>query len=193
MWTKEDKTFALVIHSKTPKCYRLLKKIIPLSSKSTLNSSFKNIPFQSGLNKRFFQKLSQKVRKLQILDNTCALLFDEISLCSQLTFAKAQDKIIGYVDLGQLGRKNEFADHELVFMAVGLHKNWKQPIAYYFTKGTVKTLDLKMLILNIIESLQNVGLNNVMATVCDQGSNNRAIGNNPLLKYQGPYFFVKGE
>lgn len=35
---------------------------------------------------------------------TCTLIFDEISLAQQLTFDISNDKIVGYVDHGTVGR-----------------------------------------------------------------------------------------
>lgn len=91
------------------------------------------------------------------LDKYCSLLFDEISFSDQLTFDSAKDKVLGYVDLGLLGRINNHANHAIVFMIHGLHKPWKQPVAYFFTKDTVKTPQLKFLIKNVIMTLEEGG------------------------------------
>lgn len=107
------------------------------------------------------------------LDKYCALLFDEMSISTNLKYNTSLDEVVGYVDLGSLGRSHEYANHALVFMIQGLYKRWKQPIAYYFTKDVVKTKTLKILIVEIISALQNCGLI-VVCTICDQGSTNQA-------------------
>jgi hypothetical protein len=77
-------------------------------------------------------------------------------------------------------------------MVRGIRKNYKQTVAYYFTRDTVKTHQLKQIIVYIIKQLQEVGLN-VVATVCDQGSTNRTAikelcGEN--RDRPSPFFFV---
>ncbi|KAH1028787.1 hypothetical protein HUJ05_002118 [Dendroctonus ponderosae] len=76
----------------------------------------------------------------------------------QLTFDKSRDMIIGYVDLGHLGRVNKSANHALIFMVYGLHKNWKQPAAVFFTRGTVESKPLQSLVKDIIIALEAAGL-----------------------------------
>lgn len=58
-------------------------------------------------------------------------------------------------------------------MLRGIRKSWKQVIAYYFTTNTISTMALKDIIITVISRLQKEGFN-VMATICDQGSTNRA-------------------
>lgn len=84
------------------------------------------------------------------------------------------EKVLEYVDLGAIwGEKNEIADHALVLMIHGLKKTWKQPIAFYFTKGTIKRSQLKLLIAEIIVTLQGISLK-VLTRIYEQGLTNRA-------------------
>lgn len=39
------------------------------------------------------------------LGKTCVIVFDEIFLLQNLTFNITKDKVVGYVDLGPLGRR----------------------------------------------------------------------------------------
>ncbi|ENN76562.1 hypothetical protein YQE_07012, partial [Dendroctonus ponderosae] len=122
------------------------------------------------------------------IDRNCILMFDEMS--EQLTFDKSRNMIIGYVDLGYLGRVNKSANHALIFMVHGLHKNWKHPVA-----GTVESKALQSLIKDIIIALEAAGLV-VLATVCDQGATNRKSISNLCLETQNrnyepnPYFKI---
>lgn len=195
-WTTQDKVLALAIHSRGPKCYNFLRRIIPLPCKSTLQVLLQNIPIQPGLNTLYLKKLSKKIAKMQPLDKTCTLIFDEISLAEKLCFDASQDKVLGYVDLGSMGRQNQIANHALVFMACGLHKKWKQPVSFYFTKDTIKTGQLKNLLKETISALQGIGLS-VLATICDQGSTNRSaikqMCSSATSEYTGPYFYVNNQ
>ncbi|ENN78824.1 hypothetical protein YQE_04718, partial [Dendroctonus ponderosae] len=105
------------------------------------------------------------------IDRNCILMFDGILLSKQLTFDKSKNMIIGYVDLGHLGRVNKPPNHALVFMVHGLHNNRKQPVAFFFTRITVESKSLQSLIKDIIIALKAAGLV-VLATVCDQGATN---------------------
>ncbi|KAF2903779.1 hypothetical protein ILUMI_02385 [Ignelater luminosus] len=106
-------------------------------------------------------------------DRNCTLMFDEMSLNSGFYYLKDKQKIVGYEDLGHLGRTEKGANHALVFMVRGIRKFWKQTIAYYFTAHSISTISLKNIIVEIISNLQQIGLK-VVATVCDQGTTNRA-------------------
>ncbi|CAH1383823.1 unnamed protein product [Tenebrio molitor] len=86
----------------------------------------------------------------------CKLIFDEVALSTNLTYSRSTDKIIGYEDLGSLGRNKNLANHALVFMVQGLCSGWKQPISYYFVKDTVKSQNLKFLITEVITELQKI-------------------------------------
>jgi hypothetical protein len=48
------------------------------------------------------------------------------------------DCIEGFEDRGSQGRTCNIANHALLFMICGLCKKWKQPVAYYFTRGSTK-------------------------------------------------------
>ena len=49
-------------------------------------------------------------------------MVDEISLACDYTYDISEDKVVGHVDLGSLGRRNEPADPALVFMINGLKR-----------------------------------------------------------------------
>ncbi|CAH0562806.1 unnamed protein product [Brassicogethes aeneus] len=100
-------------------------------------------------------------------------------------------EICGFVDLGHLGRTAERAEHALVFMICGISNNWKEIVAYYLTQSTISSLNLKLLIVEIISKLQSIVLK-VRLTVCDQGSTNRGALN--MLSREntnkpGPFYF----
>lgn len=72
----------------------------------------------------------------------------------------------------QRQRQPEFADHAQVFMVRGLIKNYKQAIFYTFSASATKGPELAKQIKNVITEVQKTGLI-VVASVCDQGTNNR--------------------
>lgn len=167
-WSQEDKIFALAVHKRGPKCYRFLRKYINLPSVSSLNRILKDIPLSTGVNLQILYSLKRRLAKCSEELQKCVLLFDEVSLQHGLTYDQLNDNIVGYVDMGDLGRFREEANHALVFMLASVSGKWKQPIAFYFSKDQTKTIYLKGLLRNILSCLIKNGFD-VIGCICDQG------------------------
>ena len=56
-------------------------------------------------------------------------------------------------------------------MLRGLCKRWKQPVAYYLTRGSTKGDTLVDFLMEVLDACHNAGLV-VVATLCDMGANN---------------------
>jgi hypothetical protein len=105
------------------------------------------------------------------IDRYCCLLFDEMSIRENVRFNQKFDCIDGFEDLGSQGRTCNIANHALLFMVRGLHRKWKQPVAYYLSCGSTKAEMLVQLLREVLGACHNVGLH-VVATVCGLGTNN---------------------
>lgn len=66
---------------------------------------------------------------------------------------------------------------------------WKQPVGYYLTHSTMAATILKDRLLELITLLQGIGLT-VVATVCDQGTNNRSMYRALGVSQDSPVFTV---
>lgn len=176
-WTKKNKISALAIYKRSPKAYRYLANIMPLPSERTLQIVLRKMPMETGLNKQAIEYLIRIAPTQSPQGKLGCLLFDEVKLKPCLILNEATDEVDGFVDFGKDGETHEdtrietVADHALVFMFQGLYAKFKQPIAYYFVKGTVSSPKLTSLIKFIIESIKTTGFR-VVATVCDQGPTN---------------------
>ncbi|XP_044757466.1 uncharacterized protein LOC123315702 isoform X2 [Coccinella septempunctata] len=192
-WTVKGKAFALSIFKRSPRLYRYLRAFFQLPSPRTLQTLLSHIPFECGVLVPVLEYLKLQTEEMTELERNCALIFDEISLSSGFSYESHKQRISGFEDLGQLGRTSNQANHALVFMIRGIKKNFKIPVAYYFVKDTVKSTDLKNLIILVIEKLQMVGIK-ICATVCDQGSTNRGALSSLVAdctnKKPSPYHFV---
>ncbi|KAJ3640332.1 hypothetical protein Zmor_003639 [Zophobas morio] len=171
-YTKEMKLFALTMYKRSPRLYKYMQVHFELPSPRVLKRVLNGVVFDIGFNNNLLQCLKVEVSRMHELDRYCTLMFDEIKLSSILHYEKYRQIIMGYEDLGYLGRFNKNADHALVFMARGVRKRWKQPIAYFFTWKTIKTPHLKQIVVRCVQELRSIGLN-VVTTVCDQGATNR--------------------
>jgi hypothetical protein len=98
-------------------------------------------------------------------------MFDEMSIRENLHFSQKFGCIEGFEDLGSHGRKRFVANHALVFMLHGLHKKWKQPVAYYLVRGSTKGQMLGEFLMEVLGACHDAGLE-VVATVCDMAANN---------------------
>ncbi|KAI4466790.1 thap domain-containing protein 9 [Holotrichia oblita] len=129
-------------------------------------------------------------------DKYCVVTFDEVSLAETLVYSQVTDKFrLDYVDLGHLGRQHILANHALVFMVTGIRESFKQPLAYYFTRDTIKASQLDLILSEVITSVQKIGLI-PLAIVCDQASTNMRVVKvkcgEHSIKRPGPYFYENG-
>lgn len=184
-YTSTDKALALSLYHSSPKTYQLLRKIFALPSKSTLTQALQCVDIYPGCSVKFMEAFKLKVNSMNPEDRKCVLIFDEMSIKSAVKYDKRRDCIEGLEDLGPvLGNTKYVGDHALVFMVRGLRSKWKQPLGYFITSSTVKAQTLKMLLLDMIDKVIEVGLNPVVV-LSDQGLNNMAcygeLNNHSLL------------
>lgn len=172
-FTIDDKILALSIFKQSPKGYKYLSTIFSLPSQKTIMTLLKNIPFLPGINSHIIQHIKSQVEILSPLERKCSVLFDEMALEAKLYFDKYNDCIFGFEDFGYNRKSLKFADHVLVFMVRGIKKKFKQPICYYYVKGTTPTKVLVNCIKEVLSNLYTVGLD-VVTTVSDQGVTNVA-------------------
>ncbi|CAG9136455.1 unnamed protein product [Plutella xylostella] len=169
-FTLEQKILALSVYKSSPKAYRVLSQICILPKRKTLQCLLQKITLTPGINKKMFDHLSKRVKKMPDNHKYCAIIFDEMAISPHLDLAEG--KIVGFVDDGEK-REPVIADHVLVFMVRGVIKKFKQPVHYSFCAGTTKTQNIKNMLKKVIEEVQACGLE-VVATVCDQGATNMA-------------------
>ena len=117
--------------------YSFLRLLLPLPSRCTLQSILSTVHFAAGINARVFGALQHSVQKMSDRDRYCCLLFDEMSIRENVHFSQKLDCIEGFEDYGT-ERTRWIANHALLFMVRGLHRKWKQPVTYYFIRGSTK-------------------------------------------------------
>ena len=79
-WSTPDKELAISLYTASPKCYRLLRKMITLPSPSTLKKSLQDLAVHPGFNECVLDALKMKVENLADNSKDCILLFDEMSI-----------------------------------------------------------------------------------------------------------------
>ncbi|RVE51172.1 hypothetical protein evm_004137 [Chilo suppressalis] len=184
-FTPEQKIASLSILKQIPKGYRFLRSIFILPAPQTLIKLIQKSNIKPGLNRKIFSQISEKAAKMTREEKLCVILFDEISKKAHISFNERKDKVTGFVDNGEQ-RILEFADHAQVFMVRGLINNYKQAISYSFSASATKGPELAKQIKMIITQLHEAGLI-PLASVCDQGTNNRSAINILLNEARGIY------
>ncbi|KAJ8735757.1 hypothetical protein PYW07_007377 [Mythimna separata] len=169
-FTLKEKIIALSFLKQSPKGYRFLRKIFILPSRQTLLKLLNMADINPGINKNMIQQIKTATEKMKLNDKICIVLFDEMSLKPNVTYNERKDQVCGFVTNG-LETQPDYADHAQVFMVRGLLKNYKQPVAYTFSQAATKGPELAKQLKAVITELLNAGLI-VVATVCDQGTNN---------------------
>ncbi|KAH9642697.1 hypothetical protein HF086_014394 [Spodoptera exigua] len=126
----------------------------------------------TGINTAVIEHLKKLSVKKDMKDKFCGLVFDEIALKRRLFLDVSTDKVEGFEDFClEAGCGSQLADHALVFMLQGIRAKFKQPVAFYFVKGTVSSQKLAVLIKEIITVIESTGFN-ILTTICDQGPTN---------------------
>lgn len=164
------KKTCLSLYFTGPRLYKFLRTIYKLPSVSTLHRFVAHISLKAGINSIVLKHLKYKVASMLPVDRKCIILIDEMSIKSSLTYKRQFQTVCGFVDLGNKIQCPKQANSALVIMLSGLRKKWKQPLAFYFTKGSCPATDLDNIIRGCIKQVSDCGLE-VMGLTSDQGSN----------------------
>lgn len=151
-----------------------------IPSIQTLQLALEKIPLTAGLNPFILRHLENISLKMSAKDKVCILMWDEVSIQSNVTYDIRRDIICGLEDWGN-NRTSKVADHALIFMLRGLHTGWKMPISYNFCAKTTNKAQLTRCIKEHIVQINKAGFS-IVATVCDQGSSNVAAIHELLLR-----------
>jgi hypothetical protein len=162
--------------------------LFPRTSGCTLQSLLNTVYFRTDINTHVFDVLHHSLQKMSEKDWYCCLLFDETSVRENVWFNQKFDRIEGFEDLGSQGRTCcNIANHALLFLICGLHRKWKQTVAYYLSCGSTKAEMLVHFLNEVLSACQNVGLH-VVVTVCDRGTNNVKAMKLPGSSRSEPFF-----
>lgn len=98
-YTDEMKNFAMTLHFYSPKYYTFVRKNLCLPHPATIRRWLSSANCEVGYLQEVFQYLENECKKHDYLRDL-ALIFDSMSIRSQIIFDKKNDKYAGYVDLG---------------------------------------------------------------------------------------------
>ena len=172
-WKVKDKMLALSILFHSRKAYKILSCFFILPSIRTLQRDLQKMHIKPGFSDSVLEALKVKVNAMDCRDQNVVLVFDEVCIKEGLLYNVGRDIIEGFEDFGHIGQTRYIANHAIVFMIRGLASKWKQPIGYFLSSGPIRAKTLQSLTRSCISKVTETGLN-VVALVCEQGSNNRS-------------------
>ncbi|XP_067634389.1 uncharacterized protein [Eurosta solidaginis] len=192
----ESKTLAQNINYMSTKAYNFLRDDLnfALPHKKTL-LSWRPIKYVvPGIDSNIISNLKTVVRGMSADEKVCEILFDEISIKKDLVYNRTKDRdlIDGFVDLGNNRRKQQVADKCCFFMVKGITSHWKYVLSYYTVKNGLKAEELREILFENIQAVEDVGLS-LKAVICDQAKTNVSMYEGLNVTKDHPFIFVKGK
>jgi len=173
-------------------CFLRTHMKLRLPSLSAIHIWLSSLTFSAGWNDNLVEVIKDRVESMNNEQKECVLMWDEMSIKTQLEYDKYSDSLIGIKDLGNLDRTLDLATHGLIFMIRGLSAAYVFPVAYFFSANAMKTNDLLRVVKLSITKLSNLGLN-IKIAVCDQGAPNQAIFKELGVNKSKPYIESDGK
>ena len=175
--------YCLSLASKSQSCYEELRNsnILVLPSLRTLRDYKNCIRPTTGFNEDIINDLTNITDKYFNTERYITLLFDEMTLKSNLVFDRNTSELIGFTDLGDpdlnfatLDNCDDLATHTLVFMARGICTKLKYCMSYFATVNVTsyQLFSLFWEAVFILELKCNLW---VVAVTADGASANRAM------------------
>ena len=136
--------FCLLIASKSASAYNKLRSsnVLTLPSLRTLRDYKNVIRPTTGFNIEVYKELCKTTETLKSFQRFAVLSFDEMKIQQNLVFDKHAGELIGYVDLGDLGKnfstfdnEDDLATHVMVYYVRGLASDLKFALGYFATRN----------------------------------------------------------
>lgn len=162
-----------------------------MPAQQVLKKLIQKANLKPGTNEKLFLQLKNRAENMQKVNKLCNLMFDEMAIGANLSYNVRKDQVVGFVNNGSTSNQG-YADHAQVFMIRGLIQNYKQAISYSFSASATKGAELCRQMKEIIKEIQKTGLI-VIATVRDQGTNNRHAINLLVAEYKAKSLRVGNE
>ncbi len=189
VFSDEERTLAQNINYMSNKSYSFMRDDLgfALPSKSSL-LRWRPIRYVvPGFDANVMGNLEKISKKMSVLERNCVLLFDEITIKSDLTYNRVRDVIDGFVDFGEGHREMTLGNKCCFFMIKELSSHWKYVFSYYISKNGLSTKKLEEILNKNIAALKSIDLN-VKALVCDQGPANSSLFNLLKISEETPFY-----
>lgn len=173
VWVEEQRNLAHTINFKSQSAYRFLRKLgFTLPSPSSLNRWLPIETMTPGFNIPLLAKMKEQFVNVDSKIRKAVLTFDEMHCRSDLEYNIKLDLIDGVVDDGDV-RERKNATELCCFMVRGVFSSYNFIICHVASEGAIPAEKLSHYVYKCIDYCKKIGIE-IVATVCDQNSNNRS-------------------
>ena len=125
--------FAHTLNFLSPSAYKYARKYMCLPHKETLRR-WQTVDGQAGWTAESFKALKDDNNK-----RDCVVVMDGVHIKASCQWSQGLKRFVGYEDIGISSVQDceTLATEATVFMAVGIIRAWKLPLAYFLTKGSM--------------------------------------------------------
>lgn len=189
-YTKEEKVVFLGTNKKGPSGYYSFPCIKP--SRQCISRMMKKLNFVPGINPNMEAAFKVRIEAMDLKDREVMVCFDEMALKVNFTYDALNDKIVGFVDLGNGIRLNFAGEEAFVVMIRSIYGQWKQPYAFYFTHRKLTGADITPIFTESLKSIMSTGAV-VRAIITDGLSKNGTATEYMGATLEDPWFFINGQ
>ncbi|XP_055918650.1 uncharacterized protein LOC129950754 [Eupeodes corollae] len=177
-YTNEEKWITQCIFFRSSCGYNFLRDQLGLHlpNPSSLHRWINIKSLSPGPNIKVLEEIRNVTSSLSEKDREVNLIFDEMSLQTNLTYNKFKDEIEGFVDYGKNQRSSILAKSACVFMIRSVCGNFKQVLYHVVCPSNIPMKQLEIEVHNCLDICTGLNLN-VRAICCDQGPTNRSLFN----------------
>jgi hypothetical protein len=131
--SNSTKEFALTLNFYSPKAFKYIHFIIPLSHPSLIRKWTRNANCQPGFLGESFAVLEIEAKQ-NGENKDCCVVLDAMAIRKQVQWEPANNKYSGFQDYGAtLTAPKVVLSETLVFLLVGMRSHWKQSVGYFLT------------------------------------------------------------
>ncbi|KAK3917824.1 Transposable element P transposase [Frankliniella fusca] len=186
-YEEDEKVVFLGINQTGPKSYRSLPIIKP--TRKTIKKSLEDLNFQPGVHSIMMSALKSRASGMSEEMKEVIIIFDETAAKVRFTYDRQEDKIIGFVDLGNGVRRALPGEEVMVAMVRSIYGRWKQPLGFWYTHRKLTATDFKNIFSECIAAVIDTGLR-PRCMVTDGLAKNASAVKGLGATLDSPFFFI---
>ena len=196
-YTFKLRNLAIMLHSASPKAYRILSETFAMPTPRQIKLWLENIGLGTGINAAILQSIESVVKTWPKKDRCVTLCFDGTSLAEYLGYHAKSDEFDGLPDdflkesnpdADENNKEDYLANHVVVFGFRGLNRNFKQVFGYNFVRNGMSADEQILMAKKCIIALRKVGII-VKAITLDQYTVNVQMFKKLGVTRKQPFFF----
>ena len=120
-------------------------------------------------------------------DRVCLLSLDAMEISPGISYNSKTDKIDGFEDCGEFGRKKKAVKQAVVFMVQGVNNPFKQVVGFFLFSKNMNLTQIVPMVHECIAKLRSIGAI-PKVIVCDQGGPHKGLYTKLGAPIEKPFF-----